>query len=487
MLRIDAVLRADSKVGRAVSLRDRARLACASASAVALLVCARPARADDPAPEAQRDEGEAPPPQRPPDRAVPDYDGLPEPGDDAGDVGLWTARVLTSPLYLLTEYGLRIPTVWGLTEGERTNGFQVLHDFFTFGPDDHILVLPTVFYEFGFQPSIGVFAQWDEFLFPSNHITAQVGWGGDNWRSGVFNDRIELRDGWNVGARFLARERPDYVFGGIGVDATVLPRARFGARRIEPSLWSATRFWQSSDLELGVTYRSISFFDQAWGSDPSVVARAMANGDALPYGYATGYDALSAEVHLDVDTRTPYAPPEGGVRIAVHAGMHGAFGGLPELDRWLSWGGTATFAADLLGGHRVLGITADAHLITQLSGSNVPFVELIELGGARGLLPGYWPGHIQGFSAAGLTAHYTWPIWAFLDARLYFGTANAFGYHFQDFDVAQLRMTFGIEISPRIQDVALPFTFNFAFATDTFERGADMNSFSLAVGAREVL
>ncbi|MCZ7684586.1 MAG: hypothetical protein M5U28_39775 [Sandaracinaceae bacterium] len=49
----------------------------------------------------------------PPDRPLPDYDGLPEPGDDAGDVGLWTLRVLTSPLYLVTELVLRRPIVWG--------------------------------------------------------------------------------------------------------------------------------------------------------------------------------------------------------------------------------------------------------------------------------------------------------------------------------------------------------------------------------------
>ncbi|WP_236518255.1 hypothetical protein [Sandaracinus amylolyticus] len=452
-------------------------------------VVAEESHEDDDEEEEDDDEGdhEAPRGTRPPDRPVPDYDGLPERGDDAGDVFLWTARVLTSPLYLVSEYVLRRPIGWALTELERHKIIERLVSFFRFGPNNEITLMPTFLYEFGFQPSIGIYGSWDDFLFDHNHISIHGVYGGNDWLSGTIADRIEVAQDSYVGARFLARERPDYVFGGIGPNATDGPRARYGAVRYEPVLWSSVRYWQSSDLQFEMRYRSIEFFDNSWGDDPSVLERQMETGQLVPYGYLTGYETVSTEMIVDLDTRTPRAPPEGGARIAAHAGIHGAFGGLPELDRWVSWGGSGTLAADVLGGHRVIGITGEAHLISPLDDSNVPFTELVELGGSRGLLPGYRAGDIQGYSAVGLLMHYEWPIWAFLDSRLYFGTANAFGRYFEDFDVELLRLTFGLELKPRFPVIEAPFTFNFGFATETFERGANIDSFRIEIGARDAL
>lgn len=466
---------ADSQIGQGSCLRSAA-LACAVAWMV-VLACAGPTRADGP----------ETPEVRPADRPMPDYDGLPEPGDDAGDVALWTARVITSPLYLVSEYVLRIPIGWVMTEIERHDVIDTLRDFFTFGPNDTIAVFPTFFYELGFQPNVGLYASWDQFLFPANRISVHGATGGDDWLTGSVADRIAIDDDWQVGAKLFAHQRPDYVFGGIGPDATALPRARFGAQRVDVDLWSAARFWQSSDVEWGLRYRSIGFIDEGWSGEPSVGERAQANGQPVPYGFATGYEAISTELLADLDTRTPGAPPEGGVRLAAHLGQHGAFGGLPALDRWMSWGGSATLATDAAGQHRVLGLTGDAHFVSPLDGSSVPFTELVDLGGIEGLLPGYRPGHVQGLSAVGLTAHYTWPIWAFLDAQLFVGTANAFGHHLEDFDVELLRLTFGLELQPRVQDVHLPFQIDFGFATDTFARGSSIDSFRLAIGARDAL
>ncbi|MCZ7684585.1 MAG: hypothetical protein M5U28_39770 [Sandaracinaceae bacterium] len=256
---------------------------------------------------------------------------------------------------------------------------------------------------------------------------------------------------------------------------------------IEPVLWTVIRYWQSSEIEWDLRYRSIGFIDEGWDGEPSVGERAAATGQTRPFGYDNGYNAISTELHVDLDTRSLYGPPEGGFRIAAHVGQHGAFGPLPKLERWVSWGGSTTLATDVLGAHRVLGITAEAHFVTPVNGSEIPFTELVELGGTQGLLPGYRPGHILGYSAVGLIADYTWPIWAFLDARLFVGTANAFGVHLEDFDVGLLRLTFGLALGPRVPDIDLPFEFNFAFATDTFEDGGSIDSFRLAIGARDVL
>jgi hypothetical protein len=424
---------------------------------------------------------------RPADRRVPDYDSLPDPGDDVGDVFLWTARILTSPLYLLTEYVIRRPLGWAATEIERHHVIEDMIDFFTFGPNDNIVLVPTAFYEFEFQPSVGLYASWDEFLFRENRISTHAGFGGPDWLTWTITDRIRIADRWQFGTRFLARKRPDFVFGGIGSDATQFPRARFGAERLDATLFSSLRYWQRSDVEFEVQYRAIDFIDQGWNREPSVGERAAALNQPLPYGFETGYEAIGGEIRADLDTRSPGGPPEGGVQIAAHAGEHAAFGDLSTVDRWISWGGSTTLATDVLARHRVLGITVEADLITPLNDSNVPFTELIDTDGPQGLLPGYFPGQIQGLSAAGAIAHYTWPIWAFLDSRLYFGLANAFDLHLTDFDLEKLRLSFGFALVPRIEDSDLPFEANFAFATETFENGASLDSFRLAIGVRELL
>ncbi len=423
---------------------------------------------------------------RPVDRPVPDYDGLPEPGDDAGDVLLWTARILTSPLYFISEFLLRRPIGWLITEIERHEVIESLRDFFTFGPNDNIAVYPTAFYEFGFQPSGGIYASWDEFLFPENRISTHAGYGGSDWLSFTLTDRVEIEDRMELGTRVLARRRPDFVFGGIGPYAGSVQRARFGAERVDANLWTSLRYWRSSVLGAEIGYRTIGFIDEGYRDEPSVGERAQQLNESVPYAFDTGYDAIFGELRADVDTRSEGGPPEGGIRFAAHVGEHGAFRGVERFQNWVSWGGSTTLATDVLGQHRVLGVTAETHFITPLEDSNVPFTELVDVGGSAGLLPGFFPGQIRGFSAAGATVHYTWPIWAFLDAHLFVGAANAFGEHLTDFDLELLRLSFGLIFMPRVNGSELPFQLNMAFATDTFDRGADIDSFRFAIGATDV-
>src|SRR4051812_30905407 len=69
-----------------------------------------------------------------PKRAMPDYDGRgPDPSERDG-AGTWTARVLLSPLYFLTEFVLRRPLGALVTAAEHGDVPNKLYDFFTFGP-----------------------------------------------------------------------------------------------------------------------------------------------------------------------------------------------------------------------------------------------------------------------------------------------------------------------------------------------------------------
>jgi hypothetical protein len=395
-----------------------------------------------------------------------------------GDAFLWTARILTGPLWLVSEFLLRRPIGWLTVEIERSGIVPELVDFFTFGPGDDIVFVPTVFYDFGFQPSFGFYTYWDRFLFEENRLSILAAFGGFDWLTWEMSDRVQVGP-WQIGASFWLRRRPDFVFGGIGPEATVLPRARFGAEEVAAALWTRVRYWRMSDIEIRGTYRNLAFDDEGWDGEPSVGRRQAAFERPLPFGFATGYDTAGAILRVDLDSRTPGGPPEGGVRLDGYFGAHVGFGGLPELERWTAWGGSASVGADI-GRFRVVGLRGEVHFVTPIDDSLVPFAELIDVGGA-GPLSGFRPGRIRGQSAAALTLFYNWPIWVLLDAGLFLATGNAFGENLDGFDAELLRLSFGLALRPRFPGQE-PFDVRLAFGTETFGRGLDVISVRFVIG-----
>jgi outer membrane protein assembly factor BamA len=128
----------------------------------------------------------------------------------------------------------------------------------------------------------------------------------------------------------------------------------------------------------------------------------------------------------------------------------------------------------------VLALNLQADFVSPLEGGEVPFTELIDVGGA-GPLSGFRPGRIRGFSAAAATLSYQYPIWVLLDARLFLAAGNAFGEHLEGFDVEDLRLAFGLSIQPRLPG-GVPFDLQLAFGTETFARGADVISVRFVIG-----
>jgi hypothetical protein len=96
----------------------------------------------------------------PPKRELPDYEGRPPPAPSAGDVALWIPRIVFSPVYFTTEFLIRRPLGALLTWAERSNVPSVLYDFFAFGPNHKAGFAPLVFIDFGFNPSVGLYAFW---------------------------------------------------------------------------------------------------------------------------------------------------------------------------------------------------------------------------------------------------------------------------------------------------------------------------------------
>lgn len=438
-------------------------------------------------------------------RAVPDYDGRPDPGPDAIDALLWVPRVITSPLYLVSEFLVRRPLGALIEALERSDALRLMLGLFTFGGRQDLVLLPMAFFDFGFAPSVGIFAAWNQFVFDENRMSLRAATGESDWLTFAVADTVTLPDNMQLRLSFSGLKRPDQQIGGIGFDATQFPIARYGIERIEAGLQFGLRPGPGIELDYVIRYRGVGYLDEGWQGEPSV-------GDLrrdLP-AFDTGYSAISLGARAAFDSRSGCASREqssawdsvagmvapsrelpseecelstAGVRVVIEAYEHFSFGGLPGSE-WLRWGGEMTGATDFLGRGRVFSLSARVQLVSALGArSVVPFTELIQL---SGLMRGFQPGVALGASAAALTLAYTWPIWAFLDGTMHLALGNAFGESFEDFDIERLRMSFGIYLAPRFQGQHF-LELGIAFGSETFARDAAISSVRFVVGARSAL
>lgn len=248
-------------------------------------------------------------------RPVPDYDGRPEvQTTDAGDIAIWIPRVLFAPVYFVTEFVIRQPLNWMMTELERVDALTWILDFFTFGPDRQIGIFPVALYEFGFSPSVGLYMYWDRFLVDENRISIRGSTWGSDWLSLTVNDRFYPSNQTLVTMRFSAVKRPDLMFRGIGWNATANPRSRYRLEQIDASLRFGQRPWRRTTLDYEVGYRSASFANSRWDDDPGVVDLAQ-----IPPGFRTGYNAARFGAAIVLDSREVRELMTGGIRLGVFA------------------------------------------------------------------------------------------------------------------------------------------------------------------------
>ncbi len=479
----------------------------ATLSVALLAIAASTARADEPqtrasespapdadapetdAPDTDADEAseeEAPLEER---RPLPDYDGRPERGTDAEDIALWIPRVLFSPLYLVTEYVLRQPIGFVMTELERIRAFRWLHDLFTFGPNREIGIFPTAFWELGFNPSVGVYSYWKGFLIDENRLDLSGATWGSDWLALTVSDRVRPIPLMSVVGRFNAVRRPDQLFGGIGWNAAQSVWTRYAIDSIDASLRVELEPWRRSIIVYEIGYRSASFTSGRFNGDPGVLETGQ-----VPPAFDTGYDAVRAGAELVLDTRELRELTTGGARIAAFAEQNAAFGGV-ALTRWVRWGGSVLLSTDALGHGRVLSLRGDVGLISRFDGAPegvIPFTELFDLGGSPaarvtwGPMPGFRPGLARGLSMAVVSASYVWPLWVFLDAHVRLGVGNVFAEYFEDFQADRLALSFDMGVMPRFAGEH-PFEILFGLGTTTFGHGTQIYSVRFAVGTRSGL
>lgn len=419
------------------------------------------------------------PPDPPPKREKPNYDGRGEPPTTAGDVALWVPRILLSPLYLTSEYIIRRPLGWLVTTAEHNNWAPAIIEFFTFGEDRKAGVVPTAFLEFNFRVSVGLYFFWDDFLVKNNDLRLHGQFGGPGWVSTGVLDRIHLgKDSFvGLGAKFV--QRPDYVFHGIGSTTLEANRSRYEMISIDTGPLYDLTVTEGVHFRTQIGFKSANFGNGSFSNDPGIVDQAQRGVFPLPPGFVEGYTSVYEHADLTYDSREPRPAPGSGVRISGRFD-HGTDLRANPGGSWVRYGGTAGAYWDITGQARTLGLVVNAEFAEPVHGGPIPFTEQVVLGGS-GAMAGFRAGRLVGQSGVTAALVYRWPIWVWLDGALLFATGNVFDSGLRGFDPKLLRLSSGIGIrstgSPDHQ-----IELDIGFGTETFEQGTDVTSFRLAIG-----
>src|SRR5579859_5689934 len=311
----------------------------------------------------------------PPRRPLPDYAGRPPAPPGAGEIALWVPRVVFFPVYLTTEFLIRRPLGAAISAAERAKIPTALYNFFAFGPDHKAGFVPTLFVDFGFNPSVGVYLFWDDALFAGDDLRMHVSTWGSDWIAGSFVQRIHFFARDSLTLRLGAVRRPDYVFYGLGPRSLESARSRYGQDRVEGSAVADFPLWRSSRVQTALGVRAASFRDDHFGSDPTLTRQVAAGAFELPPGFAEGFVEGFARVFAALDTRRPLPAPGSGIRLEAQVETGGEFDARPAAG-WIRWQGAAGAFVDLDGHRRVVSLSAAAVFADPLGGRPVPFTDL---------------------------------------------------------------------------------------------------------------
>jgi hypothetical protein len=421
-------------------------------------------------------------------RPLPDYDGRGGPHQTPGQKALWVPRILLSPLYFVSEFVIRRPLGAAITAAEKAELPTALYDFFAFGPDHKAGVVPIAFLEFGFKPSVGLYAFWDDAGFKGHQLRLRGSTWGASWLSGTATERFVFSERSDITLNATATRRPDYAFFGIGPDSHQNDMMRYRADWVDARAEVRTGFWSSSMLEAGAGYRGYSFHDTDFGADkrgtddyePSVAEEARAGRIPYPPGFLDGYRAPFGRGRLILDSRNPKGSAT-GVRVEL-TGEQGVDLKNSPSSGWLRYSGSLGAFLDLGDSGRVIGLSLTTIMSDQLGQRPVPLTELVTLGGTD-LMPGFRPGRLYDRSAVVATLRYSWPIWIWLNGSLQGSVGNVFGEHLSGFRAERNRLSgaLGIESNASRDSV---FQAVIGFGSETFESGGKIDSLRIAVGAR---
>ncbi|HKO46177.1 MAG TPA: hypothetical protein VJV79_00550 [Polyangiaceae bacterium] len=419
-----------------------------------------------------------------PARSLPDYDGRGGRGQPTtpGQAALWVPRVILFPVYLVTEYIVRRPLGYAITAAERAEVPAALYDIFAFGPDHKAGIVPIAFVDFGFYPSVGLYAFWDDAGFKGHDLRLRASTSGSRWLSAAVSERFQLTPKTNLSLNGSLIHRPDYAYYGIGPDTREAARSRYGADTADLHATLRAGFWRSSSVETSIGYRGASYYPGSFGDDPSLTQQVENGVFPLPDGYTDGYRVGFQRSQLTLDTRRDQDASESGGRFVLR-GEHGLDPTQARAAGWIRYGASMGGFLDL-GDHggRILSFSVAVEMADPLGGQPVPFTELVSAGGNE-KLPGFRDGRVRGRSGAAATFRYSWPIWIWLDGSLQAAVGNAYGEHLSGISWGQSRFSGAIGMESRGSRDSV-FQLLVGFGTETFNSGADVNSIRVVAGAR---
>jgi hypothetical protein len=408
--------------------------------------------------------------QRVAKRPLPDYDGRGAAPTTAGDVLLWVPRVVVAPLWLVSEYVVRRPMGWLIVTGERNQWPARVLDFF----DLPIGVVPTFYVDLGLRAHAGLYFFWNDFLAHGNdlRLTASAGLGN---LSATLADRVHLGAA-RLTLRGHASRRSDGLFFGIGPESRAGDRSRYQVRRLETSLALDARLARFNFVRVEGGFADVRY-DNGGCCGTTLAERIEAGELPSPPGFAAGgHGGLFARARLTLDSRPSELAT--GVGLVVDADVDSD---LASGDAWMRLGGTLAATLDVDGRQRVLGLQLDMRLAAPLRGDEVPFDELVTVGGS-GPLPGFLEPRLRDRSAIVATLRYEWPIWVYLSGVAHVALGNVFGERFAGFDTQLLRLSTGLGI----RSVGLGdhrFELLVALGTEPLGRGGDVDSVRFLFGS----
>jgi hypothetical protein len=455
-------------------------------AALCALAWAGVARADPPAPSAELASSDAQPapatstaaaaPTAPPARSAPapeahrrctraDYDGRGVQGDPMGDALRWIPRVLFFPLYVVTEYVLRVPIGWTVRELERHHVVERLERIAH--PTPGVLLVPTLVVDLGLITSFGLFFAWDHGV---NSLRVRASTGGSGYWLFSLMDGVTIAPGAQLALHGDYLERSDWRFYGVGADAQQQNEQLFNWARTEAGVVLRQAVGRHALLELGSGVRLDHFGMPALNPTQD-------NGVALP----SVDDKLAwyERLHAFVDSRGARTPDSSGVRLEGSVQFSADVDRHPAR-RWLSAELEAAAFLEVAHPGRVLGLRAYGGLVEPFTPEGVPLVDLVTLGGFESMR-GWYIGRFRGYTAAVFTASYRYPIWHSLDGTLYAEAGNAFDRGFADFDVRRLHGSLGAGFrTTGDRDSSIDLLF--ALGTSRFDEPFDVESVRFAVG-----
>ncbi|HEX7667106.1 MAG TPA: BamA/TamA family outer membrane protein, partial [Polyangiaceae bacterium] len=353
-------------------------------------------------------------------------------------------------------------------------------DFFAFGPDHKAGFAPYALIDFGFEPSVGIYAFWNDAGFTGHSMSIHAATWGADWLAGGFTDRINFKDESSIGLALTGIRRPDHAFYGLGPRTLESNLSRYSSDQLDAAGTGDIHIWRQTRLTTTMGFRSVSFGPGFYGQDPSVEQQVGRNVFALPPGFDRGYTLEYNDLRFAFDTRLPRPAPGDGVRIELE-GFQGNDVRQQGAGSFVRYGATAAGYWDINGHNRVLSLSGGVQFADPLSkGSAIPFTELVNYGGYD-YLRGFYPGRLVDRSGINATLHYRWPIWSYLDGSMELATGNVFGSHLNDFDPRLLRLSGAIGIeSVGNPDNSLMILLG--AGTETFDHGAQIDSVRVLFG-----